>query len=107
MSSRISRRAAGCEMPRIEGDTAARRVAPDGVFSLFAAYYNGSKLLHKAANSPFIMAPNYYIKPQIHPFLVSRSFGKLGCANAKAWFCLREKIILVHEILRKEFVKFP
>ena len=44
----------------LEGDTAARRVAPNVGFSLFAAYSKGSKLLHKAANSPSSHEPNVF-----------------------------------------------
>ena len=48
-----------------------------GVFSLFAAYFKGSKLL---------------LKPQIHPFPVSRSVGKQGCAAEKCDFPCASKL---------------
>ena len=84
MSSRISRRADACEMPRFEGDTAARRLKKRlcGVFSLFAAYIRGSKLLHKAANSPSSRKPKC---------------RQIECAGAEARLCLRESIITGNE----------
>ena len=53
----------------------AARLAAAGVFSLFAAYFKGFTQI---------------LKPQIHSLPASRCVGKLGCANAKARFCLRE-----------------
>ena len=86
-TSRISRRAAGCEMPRYEGDTAARRVAPAVVFSLFLPFL-GAHHYRTGQNSPSSRKPKRW---QIW----------LRCGKVR--FPLREEIIAVHENSRKEF----